>query len=116
VTTNRKLETAVLIVGAGPVGLILAMDLARHGIEVTVVERRPAGAAPGVRCNQVSARSMEIFRRLALAAPLREVGLPPDYPNDVASRTTVTGVELSRVTIPSRAQRYTAGASVINCW
>jgi 2-polyprenyl-6-methoxyphenol hydroxylase-like FAD-dependent oxidoreductase len=31
-----------LIVGAGPVGLTLATDLAWHGIEVTVVERRPA--------------------------------------------------------------------------
>jgi 2-polyprenyl-6-methoxyphenol hydroxylase-like FAD-dependent oxidoreductase len=116
VATNRKIETAVLIVGAGPVGLTLAMDLARHGIEVTVVERRPTGAAPSVRCNQVSARSMEIFRRLALAAPLREVGLPPDYPNDVASRTTVTGVELSRVTLPSRAQRYTATCGPDTSW
>ena len=37
----------------------------------------------------ISARSMEIFRRLGVAAKLRDAGLPADYPNDVAYRTTV---------------------------
>ena len=61
---NHRIETSVLIVGAGPVGLTLAMDLASRGIEVTVTEIRRAGEPPNVKCNQVSARSMEIFRRL----------------------------------------------------
>ena len=51
---------------------------------------------------------MEIFRRLGLAANLRGAGLPADYPNDVASRTTATGIELCRIGIPSRAERYGA--------
>ena len=37
------IETEVLIVGAGPVGLTLAMDLATRGIDVTVIEIRQAG-------------------------------------------------------------------------
>src|SRR5262249_23757287 len=85
------LETEVLIVGAGPVGLTLALDLAWRGIEVTVVELRHAGEPPRIRSNHVSARSMEIFRRLGVANSLREAGLPADYPNDVAFRTAVTG-------------------------
>lgn len=105
---NRAIETRVLIVGAGPVGLTLAMDLAWRGVDVTVAELRRAGEPPSVKCNQVSARSMEIFRRLGLARKVRDAGLPADYPNDVVSRTTMTGIELSRVTIPSRAERYTA--------
>ena len=100
------IDTSVLIVGAGPVGLTLALDLARRGIEVTVAELRRAGEPPGARCNQVSARSMEIFRRLGIAGKLREVGLPADYPNDVACRTTVTGIELARIAIPSRSERF----------
>ena len=64
---SAPLMTRVLVIGAGPVGLTLAMDLATRGIEVTVVETRSAGEPPSVKCNHVSARSMEIFRRLGLA-------------------------------------------------
>ena len=86
----------------------LAMDLAWRGIDVVVAELRHAGEPPAVKCNQISARSMEIFRRLGVARKLREAGLPADYPADVVSTTTVTGIELSRVVIPSRSERYTA--------
>src|SRR5262245_9905231 len=105
---NRTIETSVLVVGAGPVGLTLAMDLAWRDVDVTVAELRHAGEPPPVKCNQVSARSMEIFRRLGIAGKLRKTGLPADYPNDVVSATTMTGIELARVAIPSRAERYTA--------
>jgi 2-polyprenyl-6-methoxyphenol hydroxylase-like FAD-dependent oxidoreductase len=105
---SRQIETNVLVIGAGPVGLTLAIDLAWRGIDVTVVERRAAHELPSVRCNQISARSMEIFRRLGIARALRNAGLPPDYPNDVVSCTSVTGIELSRVKIPCRAERYTS--------
>lgn len=99
------LQAQVLIVGAGPVGLTLAIDLASRGIEVVVAERRGKSERPNVRCGQISARSMEVFRRLGVARQLRQTGLPEDYPNDVVSCTTVTGIEISRVLIPSRAER-----------
>lgn len=97
----------VLIVGAGPVGLTLAIDLAQRGIEVLVVETRHRGEAPNVKCNHVSARSMEIFRRLGLVSKVRGSGLPADYPHDVAYRTSFTGTEMSRIPIPCRQNRYT---------
>src|SRR5436190_11574438 len=112
---SRALETQVLIVGAGPVGLTLALDLAWRGIDVIVVERRRPGEPPRIRSNHVSARSMEIFRRLGVAKPLRDAGLPADYPNDVAFRTTVTGIELARIPIPSRATRYSETEGP-DCW
>ena len=84
---SDRMATRVLVVGAGPVGLTLAMDLATRGISVTVVEIRSAGKPPSVKCNHVSSRSMEIFRRLGLAHKLRDTGLPPDYPNDCSYRT-----------------------------
>ena len=99
------INTEVLIAGGGPVGLTLAMDLAQRGVGVTVAEMRAAGQPPSVRCNHVSARTMEIFRRLGV---VRAAGLPADYPNDVAFRTTATGTELGRIRIPCRAERYTA--------
>jgi len=101
----RTTRPSVLIVGGGPVGLTLAMDLAWRDIDVIVAERRPADAPSSAKCGQISARSMEVFRRLGLAHKLREVGLPADYPNDIVSATSVTGIELSRVLIPARGER-----------
>jgi len=113
---STRLNSQVLIVGAGPVGLTLAMDVAQRGIDTLVVETRPRGEAPSVKCNHVSARSMEIFRRLGLVAKVRNAGLPADYPNDVAYRTTFTGAELSRIFIPARNQRYTATGGPDTWW
>jgi len=97
----------VLIVGAGPVGLTLAIDLAWRGVDVTVVETRKPGQPPEPKCNHVAARTMEIFRRLGLAEKVRNAGLPADYPHDISYRTTFTGEELTRIKIPSRRDRFT---------
>ncbi|MEO8317111.1 MAG: FAD-dependent oxidoreductase [Bradyrhizobium sp.] len=101
-------DAAVLIVGAGPVGLTLAIDLAWRGIDVTVVETRAPAAPPEPKCNHVAARTMEIFRRLGLAGKIRNAGLPADYPHDISYRTSFTGQELTRIHIPCRRDRFTA--------
>ena len=104
---NKPLACDVLIVGAGPVGLTLAMDLASRGIRVVIAETRHYMEPPNVKCNHVAARSMEQFRRLGVAQKLRDAGLPADYPNDASFRTRVTGTEFSRIPIPCRRDRYT---------
>jgi 2-polyprenyl-6-methoxyphenol hydroxylase-like FAD-dependent oxidoreductase len=91
--------------------MTLALDLSWRGIDVVVAERRARNAEPSVKCGQISARSMEVFRRLGVADKLRGIGLPPDYPNDIVSTTSVLGMELSRVSIPARGERGTAAAS-----
>jgi 2-polyprenyl-6-methoxyphenol hydroxylase-like FAD-dependent oxidoreductase len=113
---STVVNVQVLIVGGGPVGLTLAMDLAWRGIEVVVAETRAAGEPPSVRCNHVAARTMEIFRRLGVVRAVRNAGLPANYPNDVSFRTTATGIELSRIPIPCRAERYTAKGGPDTWW
>ena len=113
--TNTE-KFPVLIIGAGPVGLTMAMDLAQRGIDVVVVETRHRGEPPNVKCNHVSARTMEIFRRLGVAQTIRSSGLPEDYPHDVAYRTSFTGMELSRIPIPCRRDRFTDTAGPDGNW
>ncbi len=101
----QSFDASVLVVGAGPVGLTLAMDLASRGVDVIVTEIRHAGEPPNVKCNQVAARSMEIFRRLGIADKIRDTGLPAEFRNDVSCCVSATGKELSRIKLPSRAGR-----------
>lgn len=109
-------ESKVIVIGAGPVGLTLAMDLAWRGVEVVVVETRAAGEPPAVKCNSISSRSMEVYRRLGVARKIREVGLPPDHSTDVLSTTSVTGRALSRLELPSRNGREQGVASPDSWW
>lgn len=111
-----QLECDVFIVGAGPVGLVLGMVLARYGVDVILSETRSPQEPPSVKCNHVSARSMEVFRQLGIVEMVRNAGLPEDYPNDVSYRTTTTGVEIARIPIPCRRDRYTATGGPDTWW
>ena len=63
----------VLIVGAGPTGLMLANQLARHGIDALIIDRH-AGPARETRALGVQARTMEIYAKLGLMERALELG------------------------------------------
>ena len=88
-------ETEVLIVGAGPVGLALAIELGLRDIAVTIVEQRSrTGAQP--RAKTTNVRTMQHMRRWGLAEKLRAAApLPYDYPTDVVFSTTLYGRTLA---------------------
>ncbi|GGU60121.1 FAD-dependent oxidoreductase [Streptomyces lavendofoliae] len=69
-------ETDVIVVGAGPTGLLLAGDLAAAGLKVTVVERRPPGISNMTRAFGVHARTLELLDARALADELVKTGTP----------------------------------------
>jgi 2-polyprenyl-6-methoxyphenol hydroxylase-like FAD-dependent oxidoreductase len=64
----------VLIVGAGPTGLVLALWLTRLGVQVRVIDKT---AEPGTtsRALVVHARTLELYRQLGIATDLVERGL-----------------------------------------
>ncbi len=89
-------EPSVLIVGGGPVGLTLAIDLGARGVHCTLIERKdePAFLPKMERCN---ARTLEIFRRMGIAERVRAAGYPTSYPMDVYHITTMVDPPLAQV-------------------
>src|SRR4029079_12019688 len=67
--------TDVLIVGAGPTGLMLANQLARRGIRATIIDRH-SGPAQQTRAMAVQARTLEIYSKLGLSDRAVELGTP----------------------------------------
>ncbi|MFF3452750.1 FAD-dependent monooxygenase [Streptomyces sp. NPDC002730] len=68
--------TDVLVVGAGPTGMLLAGDLAAAGISVTVIERRPHETSNMTRAFGVHARTLELLDARGLADELVKKGTP----------------------------------------
>jgi 2-polyprenyl-6-methoxyphenol hydroxylase-like FAD-dependent oxidoreductase/sugar lactone lactonase YvrE len=101
--TSNAFAAPVLIVGAGPVGITLAMDLAWRGVRSIVIEAR-ATLPASPRCNTTNARTMEIFRRLGCADAVRAAGLPLDHNTDVVYMTALNGHEIHRFQRPTTEQ------------
>lgn len=104
------IDTQVLIVGAGPVGLTLAVDLGLRGVRCTLVEQKeaPQFLPKMERCN---ARTMEIFRRMGLADRVRAAGLPAHCPMDVFVVTSIVEPPLLHLPYPSVAEAKNAIAA-----
>jgi 2-polyprenyl-6-methoxyphenol hydroxylase-like FAD-dependent oxidoreductase len=96
-------DTQVVIVGAGPVGLTLALDLGRRGVRCTLIEQKeqPQFLPKMERCN---ARTMEMYRRIGLADPIRAAGLPTDGAMDVYVVLSMTRPPLLHLKYPSVEQ------------
>ncbi|MGW2482408.1 FAD-dependent monooxygenase [Streptomyces sp. NPDC001571] len=84
-------STDVLIVGAGPVGLSAAAELARHGVRVRLVERLPARLLYA-KAVGVQPRTLEIWDRMGLARRIMEAAVPLH-----GQLTYVNGVEQPRM-------------------
>jgi len=108
---NCSLNTQVIIVGAGPVGLTLAVDLGRRGVRCILLEQKdaPQFLPKMERCN---ARTMEIYRRMGIAQKIRDAGFPRDTPMDVFIITSLIEPPLLHLPYPSVAQ---AQAEIAAC-
>ena len=66
------MDTDVLVVGAGPTGLMLANQLARRGVRARIIDRH-SGPSLQTRALGVQARTLEIYSQLGIAG--RALGL-----------------------------------------
>lgn len=104
---TQDIAMPVLIVGAGPVGLALALDLARRGTRSMVIDQRiqderliPAKAG------LLNERTLELCRRWGIAGEVANWGCPTDYPRDTVYCTQLVGGHyVGRSHLPSTDDR-----------
>ena len=73
-------DTEVLVVGAGPTGLVLALWLTRYGIPVRIVDKAPRADSTS-RALAVHARTLELYQPMGLAQPVIEASHKLDAVN-----------------------------------
>jgi 2-polyprenyl-6-methoxyphenol hydroxylase-like FAD-dependent oxidoreductase len=98
-TEADRPDLPVVVIGGGPVGLALAMELHHHGVGCTVIEPRPSVSVVRPRAKTTSARTMELFRRWGFAECIRaRAPIPVSWSSDVVFCTTAAGAEVTRFT------------------
>jgi 2-polyprenyl-6-methoxyphenol hydroxylase-like FAD-dependent oxidoreductase len=108
-------DCVVVIIGGGPCGLMLAIELGRRGVSTIVLEEKSAPSRfPSANATQ--ARIMEHYRRLGFAEKVRARGLPPDYPTDTAYFSRYTKYELARFSLPSARQAREIVKTLTGSW
>ena len=94
------METTVLIVGGGPVGLTLALAFAKFGINCTVIERN-LSTTEHPKMDITNGRSMEIFRMIDVADKINSAAVSPNICHDVSWIHTLADKEIYRYVYPS---------------
>ncbi len=97
---SRRLHTSVLVVGAGPIGLSLALDLAWRGVDCILIDQGD-GTMPHSKIGLISVRSMELFRRWGIVDRVRQCGFPDDYPLNMVFCTSLAGYTIGVSEYPS---------------
>src|SRR3954452_10020956 len=94
---------------------MLVNELGRRGITAILVDQKPTTAF-NPQANATQARTMEHYRRLGFAHEIRALGLPPDFPTDIAYFTRFAQHELARFALPSARQARQIVSGMSGSW
>src|SRR3954469_6577422 len=94
---------------------MLANELGRRGVRAALFDAKPSTAA-NPQANATQARTMEHYRRLGFADEVRSLGLPDDFPTDIAYFTRFTAHELARFRLPSAREARERVSTLSGSW
>lgn len=97
---TKTTETSVLIVGAGPVGLGLALELSWRGVPCVIIDQGD-GVITAPKLGAIGIRTMEFARRWGIAERVRQTPFRRDYGLDMVFCTDIDGHFLARHKYPS---------------
>jgi len=102
--SHDRSPARIIIVGGGPVGMVLALNLAALGTPSILIDREmePRWHPKGSTQNS---RTMEHYRRLGIVESIRSVGLPRNLRTDVVYFTSLAGYELARIAMPTEEEK-----------
>ena len=106
------MDTQILIAGGGPVGLMVALELNKQGVNAILIEKNPT-TTKHPKMDITNGRSMELFRRWGVAKKLRDVAVFQDHGFSVIWASNVAGHELARFDYPT-PNEYRSAAKAAN--
>jgi 2-polyprenyl-6-methoxyphenol hydroxylase-like FAD-dependent oxidoreductase len=93
------MDTNVLVVGAGPVGLMMAAELARYGVSVRIVEKAPQRTDKS-KALVLWSRTLEMMDRMGCSASFLAEGLKVTAANIIAGKKQIAHITLDDVATP----------------
>jgi 2-polyprenyl-6-methoxyphenol hydroxylase-like FAD-dependent oxidoreductase len=113
---DKLVRTPVLIVGAGPVGLQIAMDLGWRGTDCVVIDKADGAPVLHPRAAGISPRTMEFCRRWGIVDQVRQFGFPADFDMSVVYCTALLGHLIGREDYPPLERQRQVPFSPENQW
>ncbi len=94
---------------------MLANELGRRSVSAVLLDDKPSTAF-NPQANATQARTMEHYRRLGFSEEIRALGLPADFPTDIAYFTRYATHELARFKLPSAQEAKEKVSRLSGSW
>jgi 2-polyprenyl-6-methoxyphenol hydroxylase-like FAD-dependent oxidoreductase len=111
---DRPLETPVLIVGGGPVGLACALLLGRFDVSCLLVERHPA-TSHHPKAMAVMLRTAELLRQWGVVDAMRAAGVPQDWLRQILFAKSLTGEAFGTLEVSACEPTLLSPAQALRC-
>jgi putative polyketide hydroxylase len=114
VARSRAIDTPVLIVGGGPVGLACSLMLSRQGVPSLLVERHPS-TSRHPKAMAIMLRTAELLRQWGALDAMRAGGVPQDWLHEILFARSLTGEAFGTVAVDGYEANEASPAQALRC-